>query len=411
MRSPNPTIGLVAVLLVALPLAGCVGGSGGSAAGPDAVQGNASDEAGGVVNTSADTRQAHVHDRWEGRKAATVIDRTVSTGATTDVDPTGPVLFTLICAFTCGSSAELTPEEGRIVPPGTSNVTLTASWDETPPPGQEFRVLADYMSANATEWIDLGEIESGRPVTINTTVAMADGGHAKQSLWRFRLFVLQCAEESGIGICLTRFDTREVSIDLAVEAERDDGPLPLEPPHPDWWADGPVRDVATVQGRASHAGVGPYFVNLTDTAEGSFGFGTIYEFVPGGQHDPVPPGTVQLTANVTWSNDAPTADAAGVRPFLLYYHGAGFRFLTWPADETGDGSARFTMRIQSNMTDGMYNVNRSRWSFFLGFQGAEDTGVDEPVVGGDVTNPYLYQGSYELAIRAHEQVPAGGPPG
>lgn len=410
MRTHLSALGTIALLLV-VPLAGCVGGSGGGPAGANGTDGGPSTPATTSGNASAAASTKHVHDRWEGRTVAPVIDRTVATGATTDVEPTGPALFTLICAFTCGSSVEFAPQEGRVVPPGTANVTLTASWDETPPPGQEFQVMADYMPANATEWIDLGEIESGQSVEINTTVEMADGGHAEQSLWRFRLFVLQCSEESGIAICLTRFSSDEMQIDVDVQAHRGPGELPLEPPHPDWWGDGPVRGVAAVQGQANSAGVGPYFVNLTAAAEGSFGMGTIYEFVSGDEHDPVPPDTAQLVANVTWSNDAATADAAGVRPFLLYYHGQGFRFRTWAPEEVGDGSARFTMPLQRNMTDGMYVENRSRWAFFLGFQGARDTGVDEPFVGGDVTNPYLFQGSYELSIRAFDVTPGVGSQG
>lgn len=393
-------LGCVAICLLVAPLAGCIGsgsgdGGGGGSMGPT----NGTPGGDATPDVQAPDAIEHVHDRWDGQEVRTVVDRTVATRATTDVQPTGPAFDTLLCLFICGSYVEFTPEQGSIVPPGTEEVAFTASWEDGSPPGQEYRVFADYLPADAGDYRDLAELEPGTTYTINTTTEMADGGHAKQSLWRFRLFVLQCDTTTPIdSFCSTRFSTSDLEFDVTVDAHRVDGPLPEEPPHPDWWADGTARPVGSASGQASTTGAGVYHVNVSSSA---IYISTTYASLNGTEHAPVPPGTKVLTADVTWTNEAATAGAAGVQPFMLHYDSSGVRFQMWQPEEVGEGEARFELPIEPDRTDGMYARERSRWLFFLGFQGSQDTGVDEPFFGSDLTNPYRFEGSYELEITAH----------
>lgn len=403
---PRSVLGLLAVALLVVPLAGCIGGTGGNGTGGGSAPADTTVEGDASPDVSAPTATEHVHDRWDGQEVRSVVDRTVATRATTDAEPTGPLLDTFICVFICGSYVEFAPAEGEIVPPGTEEVTFTASWDASPPAGHEFRIFADYLPADAGDYQDLAEIENGETYTINTTTEMADGGHAKQSLWKFRVFVIRCTTDEGAEICTTRLSNEELEFDVTVEAHRVDGPLPKEPAHPDWWADGTARPVGSASGQASTTGAGVYHVNASSS---SIYISTTYASLNGTEHAPVPPGTARLTANVTWTNEAPTADAAGVQPFMLWYDSSGVRYRMWQPEEVGDGQARFELPIDPDQTDGMYAKERSRWLFLLGFQGSEDTGADEPFFGSDLTNPYRFEGSYELEITAHNttSVPDG----
>lgn len=408
---PRSTVPVVALLTVALAFAGCIGGSAPAGDGNGTDPGEADDGSGNAtVGDGPPTQVRHVHDRWEGDEERTVFDGTVETGDSTDVDPSETLTENVVCVFICGSFVEFAPDDGEIVPPGTEQVTFTASWDASPPPGHEIYVYGAYMSANATGYEALvdGQLTSGETVEVNTTVPMADGGHAQQSLWRFRLFVLRCASNGNGGtlFCGTRLDTEPFSADVTVTAERVEGQLPPEPPHPDWWANGSVRDVGSVADTVDRTGTGPYYLH-TNTS--GLSIGVFYAAMDEDEHEPIPPGSRLLVARLNWTNDAATADAAGAEPWLRYADGEGLFWKRWEPDQVEDGSALWTMGLTDDMTDGMYDPERSRWSFYLGFTGSQGTGVDDPFLGEELTTPYRFEGSYDLTIRVHNTTDGRSP--
>lgn len=387
---------LVVLCLLTVLIAGCVGIN-------PSPEGQSQDIGGNESNPGKHpqpTNRPHVHDRWNGQTKVTVIDRAVSTGTLADLDPRQSVWENAYCVLACPSVIEFAPKEGNIVPPGTENVTFTASWNASAPPRNEILVSASYMSANTTSFeVFASDIDSGSAHQIRTTVPMADGGHAKQSLWRFRLTVAQCSQDAG---CFTgRTEVEPFEVEVTVTAHRTNGTLPKEPPHPDWWADGPARTVATVQGRANRAGAGAYSMNLSDPAS-QRSVSTSYAYLPGETVNPVPPGTRLLAARVNWTNDAPSSAAAGAEPWLSYRNNGGQTFFrSWEPDRVGTGTAVFVEPFQGNETDGMYVQNRSRWSFLFGFEGEQETGLDDPLLPGrSVTSPYRFDSDYTLEIRA-----------
>lgn len=388
----------VAACLTILLVAGCLGeGSGLDDTAPEA----SGDDTGGTGDAHPDTAdRPHVHDRWNGRSRVTVVGRTVSTGTLADLDPRRSVWENAYCVLACPSVIKFAPREGNIVPPGTENVTFTASWNASAPPRNEILVSASYMAANMTSFeVFASDIDSGSTHQIRTTVPMADGGHAKQSLWRFRLTVAQCSQDAG---CFTgRTEVEPFEVEVTVMAHRTNGTLPKEPPHPDWWTDGPARTVATVQGRADRAGAGAYSANLSDPLSNP-SVSTGYVYLPGERVEPVPPGTQVLAARVNWTNQAPLSAAAGAEPWLSYRNSGGQTFFrNWEAERVGNGTAVFIKPLQGNQTDGMYSRNRSRWSFLFGFEGERETGLNDPSLPGrSVTSPYHFDGNYTLEIRA-----------
>lgn len=407
-----------AVALVLIQLAGCLGGP---LSDPDVdpeerlptVPDNGSQPCPGARRGTTDC--PHVHDRWNERTRLTVIDRTVSTGTTGDVDPRRSIWWNLGCGGGCPQQVTFAPKPERIVPPGTDEITFRASWQADLPPRSEFMVSVYYMAANMTSFRQLaGGIASGSSHTVNTSVPMADGGHARQSLWRFRITVSQCIHRPRGVMCVTGADTDPgpLRFNVTVRADRDDGPLPKEPPHPDWWADGPSRRVATVRGRADTIGAGSYAVNASmDPARPETIARTSYAHLPGDEVAPVPPGTKSLAARVNWTNAAAPSDAAGLRPWLGYRHSGGDgTWRVWAPAQVGDGTATFVQPLEADQTDGMYVRNRSRWTFLLSFEGDRDTGVQDPLLAGrSVTSPYRFDGRYTLEVRAFNatRLPAG----
>lgn len=396
---PRWTVPAVAMLTVALALAGCIGGS--APAADDAPNAsNATDGAGNAtIGDGPVTQIRHVHDRWDGEQVKTLLDDTVETDSTTALDPTEPAVEAFQCALTCGSLVQFTPAEGEIVPPGTERVELTLTWDASPPPGHELRVFGSYMSANDTGWRGLPELASGEPVTLNTSVEEADGGHAKESLWRFQVFVAVCTQQTeGVNLyCLSRLDTDSWSADVTIEAHRVNGTLPPEPPHPDWWADGPSRTVLSVSNSETTAGAGEWYAS----SDGCL-FCRGHAWWSGGDHGAVPPGSKVLVATVNWTNDAPTQGTrADVQPWLMTNEGRGFQAIHWDADERGESSATFTMPLREDQTDGIYVQNRSRWRFTFGFQGASGTVTEDPVLGTSLSTPYAFDGDWSVEIAAY----------
>lgn len=392
----SPSVPAVVLLVLLVGLAGCIGG------GPAPT--NASDGDGRSLPSDGHPARAdrpHVHDRWDGRNRTVVVDRTVRTDDLTEPrqDPVGP---SPSCEFPCGDRITVVPETGPIVPPGSKEVQVTATWDAEDLPPERTEVSLEYIPANGSGFVDAGTRPSGEPWRIATTVPMADDGHAKQSLWAFRLTVSSYLDTPEARPQVPALLTESIEIDLRVVAHRVDGELPREPPHPDHWADGPRRTLVTLNGTEDTAGVA--LVQLTG-GQSLTGVAAGWDAGPevaisGDEHGIVPPGTGLLRMNVTWTNDSPAADQAPVRPYArVSNRGTYAPEDPWKPDRVGDGEATFEMPLDEDEWDGMY-ANRSRWFFHLVFKGERiGDGIGTPE--GDLTGAYHFQGSWEIEITAY----------
>lgn len=380
-------------------LAGCIGGTD---AGPSGDAANANDtttDAATTGNASA-SKRSHVHDRWDGRTEVTLFDGTVQTRSTTDLDPSQDLFDNVVCAaFTCASGVTFGPAEDEIVPPGTDRVTVDASWEEdaaATAPGVTNEVFFGYRAANMGGIAVLGTSPNGS-WTINTTTEMADGGHAKVSLWMFGFYVTRTVD--GVGR-LPRHSVQPFAIDVAVTAHRVQGELPLEPPHPDWWTDS-SRTLYNVS-QSGNAYGGTYF---SGTVDGNYPA----DWVNGTEHGVVPPGTQTLVVEITWNNTSPASAAATPRPYAYWLNTFTFEddLTRWEPATLEEGRAVYEMKLTEGMTDGMYS-ERSRWRFLWYFRG-QDTGASDPLFGQETTGPYHLDGEWSVEITAHPTIDVSVP--
>lgn len=379
---------VVALLSTAL-LAGCLGASptGSGSTGGDGPGTAPSGPAGGDGSPLA---RPHVHDRWDGQTRRTVFDETVSTRTTADVDPDQDLVDNAFCvAFNCGAGVTFTPDE--IVPPGTDELTVEATWD--PGPASTTEVLFGYRAANMSGVRVEGTYAGGSMTTeINVTVEMADGGHAPASLWMLGFLAVRRAETPVAAQAVPRHDVRPLEIDVTVTAHRIEGDLPREPEHPDWWADGP-RTVWAANGTGTYATVNDVIFPGQGDPPGRFLNGT--------EHGVVPTGTRNLVFEFTWSNDAPTTAATGTRPYLRWINTFTFDDDMQPLDPEVLSSNRavFVLPLTAEMVDGMY-ANQSRWRF-LWFLKGDQLAEDDPINGGRLALPHLMDGSWSATFTAY----------
>lgn len=383
------TFAVVAAVL-AVGMAGCVGGHGTD---PDPAPADAG-STGAPTEVGSTERQdladrPHVHDRWEGKDRKVLLDGTVTTGSALEQDPHEPLIGTAFCVIFCSAEAPFGLPDGKIVPPGTDRVRVEASWDDPMAPGARLQAALYYQPADESSFKSLPYHGSGRNWTIDTTVEMADDGHAVFSLWRFRLVV--CVEMGDT--CLPRALRDRKDLDVRLVAHRVDGPLPREPAHPDWWGNGSSRTIHRGEGGAD--ALGASWVHVGTDGE-PFPAG---ERLDGDDHGIVPPGSDVLTVEINWTNEARTDRALPVEPWLQWNNGRSWEWRTWEPSRNETGRYVYVLPLTPDMVDGMY-AGRSRWRFRYAFLG-QDTDADEPVLGSDLRLPYRFDGNWTVEIQTH----------
>lgn len=232
---------MVTVAFLAAPLAGCIGGQGGGPADPGAaVDGNGTDETDLPAGVDATDLRPHVHDRWvdasgQSVEEIAVVDRTVTIDAVSQDNPRvidecrlppidgGPLLCLGKSSFFPGTWPDGT---GKIIPPGTAQIDVTLQFSQG-----DFEGLRFYYQHRMSQgqWKPLGEFAPGDTNTIRPVpVQISDDGHASVSAWRFHV------EPVGNPTAVPDGQVwyGEGDIQVQIVAHRQDGPLPLEPPHP-----------------------------------------------------------------------------------------------------------------------------------------------------------------------------------
>lgn len=239
------------LVLIAVPLAGCVGGSGQSAPSADEAQDTVDDATNATDGASSDDLKAHVHDRWDGEDKVTVVDQEITIEPISQDHPQfveqcrrppsreGPML----CFGTETVYPDTDGETGAIVPPGTEKVDVTLDFGSG---FEQVRVLyQDRMSQG--QWQRLGSFESGDTMTIEPIpVVKSDDGHAKVSAWKFLIE----PEDNPWPAGDQSVWYGEGDVQVTVEAHREEGELPLEPAHPDFWEETSTYKIGQVEGEA-----------------------------------------------------------------------------------------------------------------------------------------------------------------
>lgn len=378
----------LAVCLLLVPAAaGCLGSTGtpADAGGPQKGDRGSVDDLPGEHAPGEDSPldRPHVHDRWDGQTRKVLMEDTVHIEKDRRFDRTGNAVNYANCEVDCKYQTTFTLPDGSIVPPGTERLEVTATWDADT--GDNSDVTFGFQPADRDRFRMLDARHSPANWTVPTTVEMADGGHATLSLWRFRMVSCNCFAVTPPGQTGFAHD-----VDIRIVAHRVNGSLPLEPPHPDWWKDGPVREIYRDNGSAEMLETGI----LTTTLSGSLPI----DFVNGSEHGLVPPGTTTLVAEFNWTSDGPASGQSSVQPYVEWNQEHTYPFHRWEPDRTEEGHYVYRMRVPEDRTDGMY-ADRSRWLFKWEIRG-EDTGLDEPTIGQDITQPTYWEGSWNVRFLA-----------
>lgn len=375
---------LLAAGLLVLAFAGCLASS------PSAPTGGSSNETPAQEGPSPVTdhsgERPHVHDRWGSAERLVLFDDTVQVQDHQDETNTSRSAWEYLnCQFYCNPYASMRLPLDVIVPPGTDHLTITAEWDEPDARmDNDSGAMLSYQPANKHFLLDSSWEQPTANWTINTSVEMADDGHARFSLWRFRFYPCRC---------WTFPDERwEFDIDVRVVAHRVEGELPLDPPHPDWWGNGTTRPVFSEEGQLREFGYGENWVRPTEPGVGIAGFHL--ERVNRTSHGGVPPGSQVLTAWMNWTDGNPT-DSAQPVPRIDWSNSD--RWNRWEAASRDAGSYKFVLPLTDAMVDGMYG-ERSRWEFRYGFTG-QDANTPDPVFGGSFTRPYYIDGEWSIEVQ------------
>lgn len=423
--------------LLAMPLAGCIGQSGGSNGSP-------------TTDTEIPAGQRpHVHDRWQdpgsgaSLDAVDLVDRTVTldlfdANESTRIDFCDETGRRMELGLTCIGDEEVYPgtwSDGtpKIVPPGTKHLVFNVTFE-----AKDFsEIRLYYQDANSTgRWESLtntshgGAMEPGTTTRkLNVTLRETDDGHSRISAWRFKVEAFQEVQSTQ------DMDPRQGEVHLTVRAVRKAGDLPLEPPHPPFWsADTPPTDtyiLGKVDGsiqqyvQASRIGV--------DAGSGFFtaaSRGAIYEF-PTGFHGRrnwdkanypskvdspyriglVPPDTKLMTAWVLIETDSTPVVSPEVCLWGQDRPGKGYpgRKLTDCQTLTPGEPMVFNKATSPRDTDSLYtpgntSLSFSRWTFYLQIHAPDNTVMD---FSGDVHVRLLATNHNDFEMPAWVELPGG----
>lgn len=422
---------LAAAVLVVPAMAGCIGGGSGPQDGPAQEGPGDGTGPGEDDGTPQNATAEHVHDRWKAgpdqlsggaTDTITLVDSRTVTIRSFRQDPEDP---TSECAGQpqgdgqCWGQKIVTPdptETGtKIVPPGTGSLTMTFEYDESELTyyNGSGGVHVWYQSRKTrTEtsghWRPAGSdampAASGRTVTLeNLTLDEEDNGHASSSAWRWRLGIRgNPTPESPVYPNAHFTDPDGVEVTVTIEAHRQPGDLPLEPPHPEFYdedPDGPTRVYQTgaltgeTEGRFVHGAVAsgelPDGENYCPTDQ-TCAPATVFE---GGLLWWTQPGFVgarkddrsQYRPTEAWSR-LDTDFAASLVPPKTTLVVAVLRFSDDAASEHGE--AEFCLRTRTSAAETSQGEIANEDSACEVYDGQDEIKLTEVITSGQVDSPY-----------------------
>jgi hypothetical protein len=305
----------------------------------------------------------HAHDYWNGRERVTLFEVTTmmspspdaSNQAVADFHPpqgtfvyegTDHVEFTISNPQRHACEPVVTLGGFYICTDNTANTTPVPSGPPAPDPtGGPSGLILKYKHAAASDWIDAGPIAWGKPTIIQIThPTQVDMPHSTASAWEFEV------------VSPNPYD---VTLEFTARADivRGAGPIPLWPPHPDFYANGPSRvvlqqaDVVACDGNScklpGNEKAGPIAAQKLI----SYGTKTLYVFL-----------------NVT-DFQAPLPVTAPTTFFLWHWNSTGYDNITTPFDKNNHGvdkkNHEWILPVDDNGMDSPY-ADGSKWKFELG---------------------------------------------
>ncbi|HWG91022.1 MAG TPA: hypothetical protein VNZ52_09275 [Candidatus Thermoplasmatota archaeon] len=354
---------LVVLLLLAVPLTGCLNDEAPAEDAAPAAQDGANETAvdtgsplDAVGSGGADDpgSRAHKHDYWGGETQITIVDGDYDPGAEQPSVFCGwyelekPNKFHNGCVF-------VQMGNGTIVYQGTSRMTVTATWSDPKTTG----VALQYQDAQAfhAEGIPLANgVAHEIPVTLET----ADMAHARESKWMF-VFVGSDAS-GGSGILAA-----PIHVTITIHRGLD---LPVDPPHPDFWGDKRVLDLGNTTGTLP-----------AETAD-FLVFSTGFESLTLPEGTVVPPGTAKLDVHFYWKVKDPAPGVAyHILPFWKSAQGPFWEAMRQNRSHGNpdSGEGYFEIEVTPQMTDSPY-ATLSQWRFaFPQTQHEPTTRIELPV--------------------------------
>lgn len=462
---------LVGLMLVVVPLAGCVGGADSSDDGDGPEQGTPDDDGqdpdtlppGGGEGGDPGGQVAHEHNRWYDTddqlppgtelEEITLVDDTYTINSIQQ-DPNDPLSRCPTGMQFCWGSVIVTPQatteaRTKIVPPGTERIEVTLEYSQG-----SYRDLKAWFQDPVTRgavWNPLADsFPPGHTATVhnigfNDSGPDPDNGHAYASQWRWLIEVR--GNPAPVVPLPSMTGPQGLDVDVEIVAYRQDGPLPKEPPHPGFYAydavdPTDVYEIARVSGetQGQYTQAGPVYVEENNDCPTrisgecvpiGFSPGLAWKTKPGYdgfrsgsdetwdgkaiEGEPyaaalVPPGTSNLVAFI--DIDGSPGDVGEVQ-FCLNKRTSPVQpnFGLEIGCETYTGQDRITFEHPVTELDSYYannwHGNSSRWQFYVQIQSPDSGTSVEPFRFHEAG---LFDGSFEARIVATANATLEGPP-
>lgn len=335
-------------------------------------------------------RMDHDHDLWQGRDRYVFFDDVLEWHDDDDFP-----YHEHECAwqpeFWCDKVA-VVPEAGKVIPPGTATLEVTADFTAPTEPGNlEIVILAPPLAAPDDHRIahTLYNVEPGETYTVEIDPERADSGHTRFSDWVMYL------EWGGPGPSGSTWNSMRDDIALEVVAIKG-AEIPGDPPHPRFWADSSDIEIPTfgflAQGWAGSTHQHP---------DGGCG-GNCMKF--GGI---VPPGTTRLDITFAYTLQDPSPTAPAVYDSMSYDYvlglkdpskrspGATWDDYVWPevvnVESHPDGYGRvlaYSVPLDDMATDTYYD-KISKWMYAIAVEG-QGPDNDLPMCQEEVCGKYQF---------------------
>lgn len=263
--------------------------------------------------------QAHVHDYWRGLTRVEVINSTLSLGPTNTEAGVGTLQI----------------DPPTTVFPGTAWVNVSVHLSPDTGPQGDIELSLRYQDAASSELHDLGRLRDGDVAVINTTEVENDPPHAQVSRWAFYL---------GLG------GLSSTEANVVVTIARPGGPLPVSPPHPDFWGDNTTRLLFDVKGP------------LLDAVP----VGELQQAPPNNfDSDLVVPSTGSVRVQFFFNSSTPSQ--LGYHPLLNWKSAASRDYVT-ETPTVSPGLFEWNFGVEPEMWDSPY-VNQTSWEFSIDLRG------------------------------------------
>lgn len=323
----------------------------------------------------------HIHDYWGPLDRIMIMDGpvdlsdqgTAGSGDVTYANLDG--IGNYAWEFTLPATAAHPPPgaEGRaaLIYPGTERVEVTITW--TPDDFEVTDLMFGYDGPNADpEWFDPAPSGTVYEIPI-VDPAMNDRGHSQVSRWEFMLRAQNNPTNLAGG------DSYEPALadgSVHVNVEVIKGDVPLEPPHPRPWADGPCVQVRSFE----DTGEAPNPAGIVPQRRPQDRFGTIAM-----GHGVVPIGATNMTISFQWTHERVGAmDAVPVNDWDVRFSTADqnleditlddLRVPELVSEDLAAQTKTYVMEIEPGWHDPWYDTRSSWyiWPFDNTAGGAQD---------------------------------------